>query len=101
MLSLVLVFAAYTFVDGIFALWAIWPALRLGMPWGLLVLEGVVDIGAAIAAVAWPDLTVVVFVFLIAAWAIVSGALMLGAAFRLHADHGRWWLVLGGLVSIF
>jgi uncharacterized membrane protein HdeD (DUF308 family) len=25
---------------------------------------------------------------------------MLGAAWRLNTDHGRWWLVLGGLASI-
>lgn len=100
MFSLVIVFAAYAFVDGVFALWAVASGARAGMPWWLLVLEGVVDIIAAIAAVAWPGLTVVVFVLLIAAWSIVTGVLMLGAAFRLHVDHGRWWLVLGGLASV-
>ena len=25
---------------------------------------------------------------------------MLAAAFRLKIDHGRWWLVLGGAVSL-
>ena len=25
---------------------------------------------------------------------------MLAAAFRLNIDHGRWWLALGGIVSI-
>ena len=40
------------------------------------------------------------FVLLIAVWALVSGALMLVAAFRLNIDHGRWWLALGGIASI-
>jgi len=30
----------------------------------------------------------------------VTGALMLWAAFRLDADNGRWWLALGGVVSL-
>jgi uncharacterized membrane protein HdeD (DUF308 family) len=38
--------------------------------------------------------------WLIAIWAIVSGALMLGAAFTLNIDHGRWWLALGGIASV-
>ncbi len=37
---------------------------------------------------------------LVAAWAIVSGGLVLAAAFRLNIEHGRWWLVLGGAVSV-
>ena len=37
---------------------------------------------------------------LIAIWAIISGALMLAAAFTLKQDHGRWWLALGGICSL-
>src|SRR5258708_1110332 len=48
----------------------------------------------------WPGITVLAFVLLIAAWAIVSGALMMAAGLRLNIDHGRWWLVLGGLLSL-
>ena len=49
---------------------------------------------------AMPGLTVFVFVGLLAAWALVSGALELRAAFNLATDHGRWWLALGGIISI-
>jgi uncharacterized membrane protein HdeD (DUF308 family) len=42
----------------------------------------------------------VAFVLLIAAWAIVSGGLVLAAAFRLNIEQGRWWLVLGGAASV-
>ena len=35
-----------------------------------------------------------------AAWAIVSGALVFAAAFRLHFEHGRWLLAFSGLVSL-
>ena len=35
-----------------------------------------------------------------AVWALMTGGLLLGAAFRLHMSHGRWWLALGGVVSL-
>ena len=41
-----------------------------------------------------------VFVGLLAAWAFVSGTLELRAASNLAKDHGRWWLALGGIISI-
>ncbi len=100
MLSLVLVFAAYAFVDGVFGIVSAVRAAGQGERWGLLVLEGIVSIIVAAIAVLWPGITVVAFVWLVAAWAIVTGALLLWAAFRLDTDDGRWWLVFGGVVSL-
>ena len=100
MLSLVIVFAAYALVDGVLAIVAAVRSARRHERWGLLVLEGVVDIAAGVLAFLWPGLTIVIFVLLVAAWAIVTGGLMTAAAFRLQLDHGRWWLALGGLASL-
>ena len=99
-LSLVLVFAAYMIVDGIFAIIAGIRAAQQQHQWGLLIVEGVVDIGAGLIAFFWPGITVLAFVILAAAWALLSGGLELAAAFRLKLDHGRWWLALGGVASI-
>ena len=100
MLALVLVFAAYMLVDGVFAIVAAVRAARERERWGLLVLEGVADIVAGIIAVVWPGITVLAFVLLVAAWAIVSGSFMLVVGYRLNIDHGRWWLVLAGALSV-
>ena len=100
MLSLVLVFAAYVFADGIFAIIASYRAARLHMRWGALVLEGILDIIAAAVSVAWPAITVVAFVVLVAVWAMITGALMLATAFNLEGAEGRWWLGLGGAASL-
>ena len=100
MLSLVLVFAAYAVVDGVFAITSAVRSARRHERWGLLVLEGLVDILAGVIAFLWPGLTILTFVLLIAAWALLTGGLMTVAAFRLQQDHGRWWLVLGGVASI-
>jgi uncharacterized membrane protein HdeD (DUF308 family) len=100
MLSLVLLFAAYMFADGILALVAAVRAARHHERWGPLTFEGVVDLMAAAVAALWPGITLVSFVLLVAAWALVSGALMIDAAFRLNVAHGRWWLALGGIASV-
>jgi uncharacterized membrane protein HdeD (DUF308 family) len=100
MLSLVLVFAAYAFVDGVFAIVSAVRAARERERWGYLLLEGIVDIAAAAVAVLWPGITVVAFVFVVAFWAIFTGVLELMAAFRLDFIDGRGWLVFGGIVSV-
>jgi uncharacterized membrane protein HdeD (DUF308 family) len=96
-----LVFSAYMLVDGIAGIVSAVRAIRRKEDrWGLLVLEGVLDIAVGIIAFLWPGITVLTFVLMIAAWAIVTGALMTASAFRLNIDHGRWWLILGGLLSL-
>jgi uncharacterized membrane protein HdeD (DUF308 family) len=100
-LSLVILFSAYMLVDGVFAIVSAVRAIRRKEDrWGLLIFEGLLNIAVGIMAFLWPGLTVVAFVWLIAAWAIVSGGLMTAAGFQLNLDHGRWWLILGGLVSL-
>jgi uncharacterized membrane protein HdeD (DUF308 family) len=100
-LSLVLLFSAYMLVDGIFGIISAVRAIRRKEDrWGLLIFEGLLDIATGVVAFLWPALTVVAFVWLIAAWAIVSGGLMTAAGFRLNIEHGRWWLILGGLLSL-
>jgi uncharacterized membrane protein HdeD (DUF308 family) len=98
--SFIILFSAYMLVDGVFAIVSGVRAAGRGERWGLLILEGIVDILAGVAAFLWPVSAVLAFVYLMAAWAIVSGGLMIGAAFGLRITHGRWMLVFAGLVSV-
>ena len=99
-LSLVLFFAAYMLVDGVVGVVASVRAAQRHERWGFLLLEGLLDIVVGVAAVLVPAAAIWAFVYLVAFWALVTGGLMIAAAFRLHAHYGRWWLVLGGAVSI-
>ncbi|MET0367185.1 MAG: HdeD family acid-resistance protein [Methylobacterium sp.] len=99
-LSLVLFFAAYMLVDGIFTIVGAIRAAQKHERWGFLLVEGLVDIVVGVAAFLVPAAAVWAFVLLLAAWAFVTGALMIAAAFRLHLHYGRWWLLLGGIVSV-
>jgi uncharacterized membrane protein HdeD (DUF308 family) len=100
MLALVMFFAAYSLVDGILSVVLAIRGARKGERWGLILLNGVFGIAVGVLAALWPGITVLAFVFMIAAWALISGGLMLGAAFSLKLSHGRWLLVLGSILSL-
>jgi uncharacterized membrane protein HdeD (DUF308 family) len=100
MLSLVIVFAALMLADGVLNLIAGVRSARRHERWGMLILQGLASLVAAGVAVFLPGLTVLAFVYLIAAWAVVSGVLAIAAAVRLRGDHGRWWMGFGGFISI-
>ncbi|HZY17324.1 MAG TPA: DUF308 domain-containing protein [Ramlibacter sp.] len=98
--ALVLLFAAYMLADGVFALLAGARAVRRHERWGWFAVEGVLDLAAGVAALFWPGLTVLAFVAITAAWALLTGLAMLFGAFRFRLEHGRAWLVLGGVLSV-
>ncbi|HEY1932355.1 MAG TPA: HdeD family acid-resistance protein [Acetobacteraceae bacterium] len=100
LLSLAWLFAAYLLVDGAFAIVASVRAAAGHERWAFLLFEGILDLIMAVAAAMFPAAAVLAFVLLTAIWALLTGGLMLGAAFRLHISHGRWWLAFGGIVSI-
>lgn len=100
MLSLVVVFAVFSFVDGIFGIIAAVRGARKGERWVWLLLNGILGILAGAVAILYPDITVLAFVILVAAWAVISGTFMLISAFRLKIDHGRVWLAVGGIASL-
>lgn len=98
--ALVVLFAAYMLADGVLAIVAALRAGRRHARWGLLLLEGILDLVAGGIAIVWPLITVLAFVYLLAAWSIVTGGLMFSASFRLYLTHGRWLLALAGAVSV-
>jgi uncharacterized membrane protein HdeD (DUF308 family) len=100
LLSFVIVFAAYMLVDGVFAIVSAVRAMARHERWGFLIIEGLASLAAAAVAFVWPGITVAVFVILVAAWALVTGALELFAAPRLARGSGQIWMFLGGLASV-
>jgi uncharacterized membrane protein HdeD (DUF308 family) len=100
LIGLVMIFAAYCFVDGVFAIVLAIRGARAGERWGWLAFNGLVSIAAAAAAVFYPGLTVFAFAILLAVWALVSGAATIVAGVELGRSHGRWWLIATGIVAI-
>jgi uncharacterized membrane protein HdeD (DUF308 family) len=100
LLTLVIFFSAYMLVDGIAGIVAAVRAAGRHERWGLLLAEGLLNVGVGVVAFLMPGSALLAFVYLTAAWALVTGGLMIAAAFRLHLDHGRWLLVLAGACSV-
>jgi uncharacterized membrane protein HdeD (DUF308 family) len=100
--ALVLVFGAYAFADGVLAIIsAIRRDRSAGERWWLLLLEGIAGIAAGVVTLLWPGITAVVLLYLIAAWALVTGVLEIFAAVKLRkAITGEWLLVLSGILSV-
>jgi uncharacterized membrane protein HdeD (DUF308 family) len=64
-------------------------------------LLAVVDVAAGVAALAWPGITALALVWLVAIWAFLGGFAEVGMAFMAGKSGGqRLLLGLGGLVSI-
>ena len=99
--ALVLTFGAYAFVDGLFTVVAALRDRRGERGWGWLVLSGAAGILAGIGAFVLPALTAVVLLYVIAAWAVVTGVLEVVAAVRLRREiTGEWLLATSGVLSI-
>ncbi len=95
---LVGIFAGYAIIDGVTSLFLAFSGHD--RVW-IHVLQGIVGIAAGVLTFFWPGVTALALIILIAARAIVVGALEIAAAIRLRRIiHGEWMLGLNGLVSM-
>ena len=97
---MVLVFGAYAFVDGIFALIAGLRAARHHGRSAPLLIEGVLNLLIGVLFFLWPVAALVALVYLIAIWAVVTGVLLIAAGIALIRHSGEWLLILGGIISV-
>jgi uncharacterized membrane protein HdeD (DUF308 family) len=100
-LAIGILFGAYAFVDGIFAIVATVRAAEAHERWWPFLLEGIV--GIVIAAITFYDIRITLFALYItiAAWAFLTGILEIVAAVHLRkVIPNEVWLVLGGIASI-
>ena len=99
--ALVILFGAYSLIDGIAAVMAAYRSSRTGERWGVLLFEGVAGIITAAVAFLWPAITALVLIYLIGSWALVTGILEVVAAIRLRKHiAGEWLLALSGIASV-
>jgi len=100
-LVLVTLFAAWALIDGILLLMAAWRRAELGGRWWPLVLEGLVGIAVAAVTLLWPDITALALLYVIGAWAILTGIIEIVAAVAMRrVIDNELWLGLAGLASI-
>lgn len=100
-LILVLMFGAFALVDGIFTVAAGITFHKYFERWWAVLLEGLAGILLGFVTFLWPGITTLALVFLIAAWAIVTGIFEIVAAIQFRrVIPGEWVMILIGLLSI-
>lgn len=100
LVTLVLLYGAYAFVDGALALVA---AVTGGAPaprWWLAIV-GLLGIGAGLVTLFWPGMTALLLLFFIAFWSIAIGVMEIVGAIRLRKDiDNEWMLIASGVLSV-
>jgi uncharacterized membrane protein HdeD (DUF308 family) len=98
---LIVLFGAYALVDGLATLLLGVLGIGSNERWWAAVASGVVGILAGVATFAQPAATALALVYVMAAWALVTGGLQIVAAIRLRElISDEWLLGLGGALSI-
>jgi len=100
--ALVLLFGIWALADGVFCLATLLAGQPKGArPWWSVLLEGIISIGAGILTFAYPGITLLALVFIVAARAIIVGAMEIVAAIRLRKEMtGEWMMGLLGVVQV-
>jgi len=101
LLALVYVFGAFALLSG---LMEIITAVRAGeahVRWGWLAVAGIVGVLAGIVSFVWPGITALALLFVIAAWAIISGVAEIAFALSWPDTLAHPWLAaLSGAISV-
>lgn len=101
LLAFVFLFAAYALASGVASVVGAVQHRKADSEWWLLLLIGLVGIGAGVIAILHPGLTVLILLLLIGANALVTGVLDISAAIRLRrVVANEWLMILNGAVSI-
>ncbi len=99
--ALVILFGAYSLASGVFALIAAARLSHADENWQPLIIEGVIGVLFGVVAFTDPVGVGVALVYIVAAWAILTGILGIVAAVRLRrALANEFWLILSGILSV-
>lgn len=99
--ALIFLFGVYAAITGAVSIVTAISGRGGEYPTWALWLHGAIGLGAAVIAFAWPGLTAVVLLYVVAGWALLTGVLELIAAVHMRRVLvGEWRLALAGTVSI-
>jgi uncharacterized membrane protein HdeD (DUF308 family) len=99
-LALAIAFGTFAFIDGLMDFFSLFDR-RSRVNRGWVAVEAIAGIAVGVLTFWRPAKTVLALIYLIAAWALVTGVMKIAAAIRLRKQIRReWLLVLSGLISI-
>ncbi len=100
-LVLVLLFGTFALVDGFSATAAGIALAPHFKRWWALLLKGLTGVMIAVLTFSWPNITGLVLLYFIAAWAVITGIFEIVAAIEFRNMVSReWTMILGGILSV-
>jgi uncharacterized membrane protein HdeD (DUF308 family) len=98
--ALLFVFGVFVLIDGFAHLVA--AVGRSGEDnRGWLIFEGLAGVAAGVITLVWPDITALVLLYIIGAWAVVLGAIRIFVAVGLRKEiPNEWMLGISGALSV-
>jgi len=101
LLSLVILYGAYALVDGVLSIAAAIGGGGGATPRWWLVVVGLLGIAAGLLTFFWPQITALVLLMFIGAWALIHGVFEIIGAIRLRKEiDNEWMLILSGALSV-
>lgn len=94
---LITLLGAYILIDGIVTIVSGSRASG-GRKW-LLIVEGALGVMAGVVAIALPEIAGLAVIYVVAAWAVLSGISKIASAMRGRTDHD-WLVVASGVLSV-
>ena len=98
--TLILLFGLFAIADGLFSI----AVAALGLAdedRRLPLVTGIAGIVVGVVAIAWPDITAMALLYLIAVWAVITGSVTILAAIALRRElEGEWIYALIGLICV-
>lgn len=97
LMFVVFLFGVYAILSGISD---VWMGITRKRSLILMLLVGAIGIFAGIVALAWPKITVLAFIIIIAAWAVSRGLVLMMAAIGRREEENAWLFGVYGTLSV-
>ncbi|MDN3376952.1 MULTISPECIES: DUF308 domain-containing protein [unclassified Pseudoalteromonas] len=98
---MLLFFAGYFLFDGLLRSWIAWNSRQNNPYWRWLLIGGVLSIIAGLVTLLAPNITTILLLYYVAAWAIAIGAVEILVAVKLRVEiSGEWLLIITGALSV-
>lgn len=100
LLSLVILYGLYAFLDGLFAILAAIKGGGVESRWWLILI-GILGVAAGLVTFFWTGITALVLTMFIGAWALIHGIFEIVGAIKIRKEiDNEWWLILSGALSV-
>ena len=100
LLTLILLYGAYAFIDGVIAIVAAIKGDMPGARWWLAIV-GLLGVAVGAFTFILPGMTALILLFTIGGWAVAMGFFQIIGAIRLRQEiDNEWLLIFSGIVSV-